>query len=689
MQFIHPSFLFALGALAIPVLIHLFNFRKFKKVYFTNVRWLQEIQQETKKQSRLKQLLILLARLLAIAFMVLAFAQPYIPASRQHKKMTGQQAISIYIDNSFSMDAITSEGKLLDLAKNKALEIVSAYAPSDLFQLVTNDFEGRHQRFVTPDELRKLIGEVQVSPSARTLPEVISRQNDMLPETNRMNYDAYLISDFQKSTSKLLASKPDTSISWFLIPLSAEKKNNLYIDSVYFLSPVHQPNQPVRLRVRIRNASDVSLEKIPVKLTINSVQKSLATIEARENSTTEVTLSYTENSAGIQYGLVEINDYPIVYDDKMYFTYPVLPSIPVLSINEKSENKYLNALFGNDSTIRFTNNPVSQVDYAKLFSNSMVILNSPEEISSGLATEIDHFVRSGGNLVIFPPLNGRTESYNSLLSQFNLAGYGPVDTVKQRIGAIKVESALYNDVFEKNAQGKVNLPDNIDLPFVYKHFVNKQQIQSGAEALLKLQDNQPFLISASSEKGKIYLFSSPLDDSWTLFPKHMIFVPTLYNIALLSNLMPPLYYITGENETIEVPSDTLTETNLYKLKKTDNDFEIIPGINQFGATISLLTYDQIREAGFYRITKGEVPLSGVAFNFNRRESDLACYNITELGEQIKRLPVRDIRIIKEKKSSITGEIHQIKQGTPLWKLCIMLVLLFIATEIALIKLLKQ
>jgi hypothetical protein len=152
MSFVNPWFLFALTALAIPVIIHLFNFRKFKKIYFTNVRFIAEIKQETKKRSQLKHLLILLMRLLAIACLVIAFAKPYIPSPLQHKKFTGRQAISVYIDNSFSMEALSTGGRLLDLAKTKAREIANAYNPSDLYQVLTNDFEGIHQRFVNRDE---------------------------------------------------------------------------------------------------------------------------------------------------------------------------------------------------------------------------------------------------------------------------------------------------------------------------------------------------------------------------------------------------------------------------------------------------------------------------------------------------------------------------------------------------------
>ncbi|MBL0031994.1 MAG: BatA domain-containing protein [Bacteroidetes bacterium] len=82
MQFIYPEFLFALSVLAIPIIIHLFNFRRFKKIYFTNVRFLKEIKQDTQSKSKLKHLLVLLSRLLALTFLVLAFAQPFIPAKQ-------------------------------------------------------------------------------------------------------------------------------------------------------------------------------------------------------------------------------------------------------------------------------------------------------------------------------------------------------------------------------------------------------------------------------------------------------------------------------------------------------------------------------------------------------------------------------------------------------------------------------
>ena len=98
MSFLYPTFLFGLFALAIPIIIHLFNFKRYKKVAFSNVRFLQEIKERTQAQSQLKHLLILLMRILAITFLVFSFAQPFIK-DESVKAIKGNSTISIFLDN--------------------------------------------------------------------------------------------------------------------------------------------------------------------------------------------------------------------------------------------------------------------------------------------------------------------------------------------------------------------------------------------------------------------------------------------------------------------------------------------------------------------------------------------------------------------------------------------------------------
>nr|MBA3901205.1 BatA domain-containing protein [Bacteroidota bacterium] len=125
MKFLFPTFLFALFAIAIPIIIHLFNFRKFKKIYFTNVKFLKEVKQETQSKSKLKHLLVLCTRILAITFLVFAFAQPFIP-SENSNAVIGDKVVSVYVDNSFSMQAQSEQGGLFEESRRRAREISDA-----------------------------------------------------------------------------------------------------------------------------------------------------------------------------------------------------------------------------------------------------------------------------------------------------------------------------------------------------------------------------------------------------------------------------------------------------------------------------------------------------------------------------------------------------------------------------------
>lgn len=689
MNFIHPLFLFALTALAIPIIIHLFNFRKFKKVYFTNVRFLAEIQSETKKQSTIKQWLILAARLLAIAALVIAFAQPFIPTSPQQKKAGTQNTVSVYIDNSLSMESLSTNGTLLEIAKSKALEIAAAYSPSDLFQLLTNDFEGRHQRFVSLDEFRSLVDEVRFSSSTRKLSEVVSRQNELLSESRNVTRDAYILSDFQKSTANLQGIVPDTSITLYLIQLKADMRDNLYIDTLFFASPTHQPGQPALLTVRFRNASDKGFEKIPVKLHINNVQKAIASFNIEPNSFIEVLLPYTENSAGIQYGVLEISDYPVIYDNKFYFAYKVLPTIPVLSISGNGEDLFLKVLFQSDSVFSYRNVSDKKLDYSSFNQYSLIILNKLQDIPSGLADELFRFIQNGGSIVIFPEEKININSYNQFLSSLNCPMLESKDTLKQRVSELNLNSDVFQDVFEKNSSGQVVLPDNIDLPTVFRHYTLTKQTRNATEVIIKLQNDYPFLIQTIAGKGKLYLFTASLDESWSNFAKHVLFVPIMFKLALLSEPVQYLYRTIGNDDPISIFTDSISEKNPYKIKKTDSPYEFIPEAKTVKSNILLITHNKITEAGFYALLSGKKIIMGLGYNYNPLESNLQPLSSSEINDYLRRSLYKNSRLIQDKKTSLTHQIQQLNQGKPIWKWFLVLTLFFIAMEITLIRLIKQ
>ncbi|MDB4052314.1 BatA domain-containing protein, partial [Flavobacteriales bacterium] len=297
MNFLYPQFLWALLAIAIPIIIHLFNFKKFKKVYFSDLRLLKEVEMETSKKSNLKHLLILLSRILAIAALVFAFAQPFFP-SKMNKVGQGEKLISVYIDNSFSMSNVSQEFTLLDQAKQKADNIAQLYKQSDKFQLITNDFELKHQRFVTKQEFVDLIQEIEVSSSSRLMSEVEQKQLDFLNKEFTENKLGYFVSDFQKTTADVEQMKLNTKILSSFIHLKPEITGNVFIDSVWFDSPVRVIKKKENITAKLVNNTEDDIQ-VKTELIINGKTESFVNQDIKSNSETEIVMSYTKDKPGL------------------------------------------------------------------------------------------------------------------------------------------------------------------------------------------------------------------------------------------------------------------------------------------------------------------------------------------------------------------------------------------------------
>jgi len=688
MEFLNPYFLFAFGALAIPVLIHLFNLRRYRKEYFTNVRFLSNIQLETRKSSRLKQLLILVARLLAVSCLVLAFSQPFIPSHLQNNRKSGYRAVSIYIDNSYSMDATGTEGKLLDLARKRASEIVSAYKSSDIFQLVTNDFEGKHLPFLSREEFLGLLREVKITHNSVNLHEIIRRQNDIFARQNESNRIQYLISDFQKSTADFENLRPDSLTNYILVPVVSIKQNNLFVDSVWFATPAHRLGQAVNLKVRIKNCGSDKLEKIPLRLTVNNVQKSVTSFTTDPGQSTEISLPYTEDKNGFQLGRLDITDYPVVYDDMFYFTYNIAGSLNILSIYGKSANPCLQSLYASDSVFSFSSSQSDNVKYTSLSNQNLILISGMDELASGLASELTRFLEKGGSVCVFPPENPSKQSFNAFLTSVGAPVLGNQDTVKQRVASLDIENELFMDVFEKNASGKISLPDNVDLPVAQKYYLLSGGSSNQPSVLMRLQNGSPFLISSNVGKGKLYICASPLDRSFTNFQQHLLFVPVMFRMAFLSENQSSLYYIIGRNESIDLPSDTVSEKNMVKIKELNNTFEFIPEVRTSGQQMQVFVHSQVNEAGWYNVFRGSKPLTSLAFNYDRKESDINCLTFKEIESNIKKYNLRNLIVLKPSGLPFASQVERINMGFPLWKWFIILALVFFGAEIIIIRIFR-
>jgi len=685
MNFAYPQFLFALFAVSIPIIIHLFNFRRFKKVYFPDIRFLKEVKQQTQNRNRIKHLLILISRILAVSFLVFAFAQPFIPVDKKNA-VSGFQTVSVYMDNSFSMENVSKNGMLLDEGKKMAREIALAHSQTDLFQLLTGDFEGKHQRLVSREEFLTMLDEVKVSPAVRTVSVISARQTDILSKSETKNKKSFIISDFQKSISDFEKVKEDTGIKTILLPVPSNEQNNLYIDSCWFESPVHQLNQAEKLNVRIKNISENNLENISIKLFLNNQQKTPSSFSIGPNESKDIQLSFVIKEPGIQQGRIEITDYPVTYDDKFYFSFNVAKNISVTCITsppntllQERGDKPIQSLFGNDSLFVLNIQDENKIDYSSLASQQLIILSELKTISSGLAQELNRFAQNGGSLIVFPPAQTDTGSYKSFLSSLGTNFYLRQDTANTKIDWVNFESEIFSDVFEKKSE-------NMDLPVVHSHYIQSHSNHTSEEVLLKMRNGNPFFSKYTFKKGKVYLSAVPLNADWSNLAKHAIFVPLMYKIAMNSQPSSELFYTVGRDNSIPVTTK-LTGESVFKIRG-DNNFEVIPENRIVDLQPTIFVHDQIKNSGNYNLFAGTENSSGISFNYDRKESDLSRYSPDELISMYEKANLGNFSLIDAGDKDISKVLADIGQGKKLWKWCILLVLIFLAAETALLRLWK-
>jgi len=672
MQFLYPTFLFALAALAIPIILHLFYFRRFKKVYFTNVRFLREVKEETSTRSKLRNLLVLLMRLLAVAFLVFAFAQPFIPQSAAVKQ--GRKAVSVFVDNSFSMTALSQNAPLVERAKQRAREIVEAYSVEDEFQVLTNDFEGRHQRMVSKDDALNLIEEIKISPATRELSKVMTRQAQALNTGKSETETAFIISDFQKNITDLKNFK-DTTFDINLIPLQAVQERNVSIDSAWFDAPVQLLNQTNPLLVRVRNYSPEAADNVRLSIRYEGQTKPVGTMNIPAQSAVTDTVPITILRTGWHDAELTITDYPVQFDDKYFATFNVPEVVNVLVINEVAPSRYLDAAFAGIGNFKATNQLSRNLDYSKFASYQMIVLHELNTVSSGLASELRQYANNGGNVLVFPSRQAEVNSYRSFLNAFPANDFQQFEEQERSVGVVNLEEFIFKDVFE-------NRSANLKLPVTKGNFRMSKTNSRGEEQLLTYRDGTAFLSKYQIGQGNLYVCAAPLAEPFNnLAQSGEIFIPMLYKMAISSARIKKIAYSIGRDEVIESEHFINSTDIVYKLRGESGEF--IPEQRIVGAKAFLGVSNQILQAGIYDLfLNRDTTLAKYAFNYDRKESALDYYTAAELKSQAgQKMNVVDMM----EEAVLTASIEERSRGIVLWRWCVILALAFLALEILLLR----
>ncbi|PSR54564.1 hypothetical protein AHMF7605_14120 [Adhaeribacter arboris] len=670
MSFLFPNFLYGFFAISIPIIIHLVQLRRAKRVFFTNLTFIKEVKNITASHRKLKQWLILLARILFIASLVLLFSQPY--QSNGNKISLSTNRAKVFVDNSSSMqnEAKVGNNSLLQTALDQANDLTKFFNINTSFQLSTNTKLSYID--LNKSNYLKQIGLVKESVNSRSLLSIFSWFNQ---EEDRKPFKGFIFSDFQKSVFKPNSFQlADNTNEYYLVPVQSLNEDNLFIDTVYSEDVFIRQNEENTLQVRIRNVGNTERKGCQVKFFIDNKQVSALSLDVPPARTVPFTLNYRLSNNKIANCRIVIEDFPVTFDDTYYFNLKPSESIKILEINASS--LIGNNLFTNENIFQYGTSSINSINYKQISQADLIILNSIKEIDAPLADNLRAFVQDGGNVLIIPADKLDYSSYQSLLAKLQLSN---VQLVQNQQGISKsllaypeIRSPFFQNIFSEQNRNTI-LPQATRL----WHWN-----RSGSD-ILSFKEGGSFLSSFRIGSGQVYMFASPLTDAYSDFQNHALFVPVMYKIAMLSSRQQqPLAY-SMSNRILSVPlKQNMSADQIVQLRKDSISF--IPEQQVRKNELVLGVPVEANEAGFYELTQKDTVLTKLAFNFDKRESYLKQFTVQELQNFTagqKNIHVVNAASELDLKKEFTTE----NLGIPLWKYCLILCLVFMFTEVLLIR----
>jgi hypothetical protein len=496
----------------------------------------------------------------------------------------------------------------------------------------------------------------------------------------------YFISDFQRKTTDLENFSGESVFSYFM-PLIPNQVNNLYIDSCWVEQPAHGLNQEETIFVKIKNSSNEDYQNLPLRLFLNDSLKSITNFSVNAQNEITASLKYSNTSAGIQLGRVEITDYPFTHDNTWHLSYFVEPKLKALAIFSNTPASleglgYLSALFENDNYVELETMDIQSLQISKLAEKNTIFLINPENLSSGFLNELETAVNNGSSVVLFPNLN-QAFGYNSFLSKFNANPISGTDTTSQEISGIDFDNRFFQNVFQERKE-------NALLPKIAGHLKFTETVHTNETPLLWFQNNDKALSVLPYGRGKVWVFAFPLNKGNEAFARDILFVPSIYNIVLNSLPNQQISHIIGAEQTffIQGRSGVGLESSI-EIENRESGDNFIPGVTISEQGMRLDLGGLIETAGHYLIKNETETIASLSFNYNRDESDLRYFSPAELESRIELANLEKASVLTNVSSNFAEVLQQIQKGKQLWKWCILLALFFILAEVLIARFWKQ
>jgi len=696
MQFVHPEVLWALLALTIPVLVHLFSFRRHRKVAFSQTAFLKEVRMESRSRNRIRNWLILLMRLAAMSAIILAFAEPFWPAEGDENQ-GGQKRVSLYLDTSPSMELEGRNGPMLEAAKSGALALVESHAVTDRFHVVSSTFEASDRRWLTKEEALERIASLQPGHAAPGIRDVLLHQQEFLSSAEADQRHAYLFTDLQASSHALTGATSgmvDSSMVVRFITQQAQPQVNIRVDSAWFDTPMRLVGRSEVLHVRITHDATRPVDDLPLSVNINGRKAAIGSYRIVPGLPTDTVLRFRHEASGPVHAVVSTTDAPVTFDDALHIGYNVAENVQVSLVQGRAstpaEQVALGRLFGDAALHEVQSMDAAALDYGTLESADLIVLQGVRDPSNGLVGALLRNVEAGKSLLMLPPAIPLGEGWNELL--LGLGGQPVADWVESetpvRLGTLHHTHPLFEGVFAR-------APRRVDLPTV-KGWHTRARNGSLERDLLSFADGRPFLTTGLSGLGRYHFCAAPLDAAWSNLSQHALLVPMTLRMAETSRATGLQQFTSGEEVAVLLQGlEGATGTRLA-LRPTAGDAGTRTMLESGPVPGGVEVFLPLREAtpGTYFLETITPTSSGVdsaqvvmalGINPSRSESNLEVWDATDLKQALLTEGWRRSDVLSSDVEDVVEEVEELEAGQPLWLSLIALSLMFLLIEMSLLK----
>lgn len=531
MTFLNPFMLFGLAGMAVPVLIHLLSRRTARRVEFSSLDFLRNLERKSMRRVRVRQLLLLLVRMLIVASVALAMARPTLTGVAAGDARGATSAV-IVLDGSYSMSAGRDGVTLFERAQDRAREILETFAAGDEVRLLVPGGAGetRTESVRDPGMVVEAVDAARPGLGAADLAAAVREAAAALSDARHFNREIHVVSDFQRgSWSGLEAdARIPEGISLFLFPVEeGVVPENAWVESVDYSGQILEKGSPVELRTVVASGPGYRAGEVEVEMEIDGAVVDRRRIDLGPASRVGLTFRETFGEDGLHFGRVTLRGAAgLPADDVRPFTLGTQRAVPVLLVSGNAVvTRYLTAALspegataGTFSVILAEPRELADVSSARA---AVVILADVERLSEEELTGLKRYLSEGGGLLVFPgPATDATAWGRSFLPRFLPGTFTDLRLREDGVAITRLDPT--HPLFALFREGDGGLSEI--------RFTRTLELkpQAGTTALAWYADGDAAILESALLPGRVLFFTSSPDPAWSDFPLTGVYLPLLH-----------------------------------------------------------------------------------------------------------------------------------------------------------------